>query len=94
VDSLFHLIYAGTFSCLFNHATASYPCFMLTINIGWEWALGIIGLLILMAWKGSARFTTLEISMEWVKRTLNELKIAFESRQSPAQKRREAPRPR
>ena len=52
---------------------------MLTINIGWEWALGILGLLILMAWNGSARFTALETSMEWVKRTLNDLKIAIEN---------------
>jgi hypothetical protein len=50
---------------------------MLTINIGWEWALGIIGILILMAWNGSARFTALETSMEWVKATLNELRIAL-----------------
>lgn len=52
---------------------------MVTINVGWEWALGIFGLLILIAWKGSARFTSLETSMEWVKQTLAELKIAIEN---------------
>jgi hypothetical protein len=52
---------------------------MITITVGWEWALGIFGLLILIAWKGSARFTALEISMEWIKRTLNELKIAVDN---------------
>ena len=56
-----------------------YISSMITINVGWEWALGIFGLLILIAWKGSARFTSLETSMDWVKRTLNELKIAIEN---------------
>ena len=52
---------------------------MITINVGWEWALGIFGLLILIAWKGSARFTSLETSMQWVKQTLSELKKAIEN---------------
>jgi hypothetical protein len=52
---------------------------MLTINIGWEWALGLFGLLILMAWNGSARFTALETSMEWVKRTLSELAAVIQN---------------
>ena len=51
---------------------------MITINVGWEWALGIFGLLILIAWKGSARFTSLETSMAWLKDMLNELKMAIE----------------
>jgi|HubBroStandDraft_4_1064222.scaffolds.fasta_scaffold90992_2 hypothetical protein len=56
---------------------------MITITVGWEWALGIFGLLILIAWKGSARFTALETSMEWIKRTLNELKIAVDNANGP-----------
>jgi hypothetical protein len=52
---------------------------MINITIGWEWALGIFGLLILIAWKGSARLAALETSMEWVKRTLIELKVAIEN---------------
>jgi hypothetical protein len=52
---------------------------MITMTIGWEWALGIFGLFILIAWKGSARFTALETSMEWIKRTLNELRIAVDN---------------
>jgi len=52
---------------------------VITINVGWEWGLGIFGLLILIAWKGSARFTALETSMEWIKRTLSELKIVVDN---------------
>ena len=52
---------------------------MITINVGWEWALGIFGLLLLIAWRGSARFTSLETSMQWVKQTLSELKMAIEN---------------
>jgi len=61
------------FSCLPQQFRPRYKGAMLNINIGWEWALGIVGVLILMAWNGSARFTALETSMEWVKRTLSEL---------------------
>ena len=52
---------------------------MINITIGWEWALGIFGLLILIAWKGSARLAALETSMEWVKSTLVELKVAIDN---------------
>ena len=55
----------------------------LTIEIGWEWALGIVGLLILIAWKGSARFTALETSMQWVKDTLHDLKVSAENATAP-----------
>jgi hypothetical protein len=51
----------------------------LTITISWEWALGIIGLLIVLAWKGSARFAALETSMDWVKKTLADLKTNAEA---------------
>jgi hypothetical protein len=46
----------------------------LTITISWEWALGIIGLLIVIAWKGSARFSVIETSIVWMKEAINDLK--------------------
>jgi hypothetical protein len=52
---------------------------MINITIGWEWALGIFGMLILVAWKGSARLAALETSMEWVKTTLNDLKVTMDN---------------
>ena len=52
---------------------------MISVTIGWEWALGIFGLLILVAWKGSARLAALETSMEWVKNILNDLKVAVDN---------------
>jgi len=52
---------------------------MINITIGWEWALGIFGLLILIAWKGSARLAALETSMDWVKNALTELKAAIDN---------------
>ena len=52
---------------------------MINITIGWEWALGLLGMLILIAWKGGARLAALETSMEWVKSTLIELKVAIEN---------------
>jgi len=56
---------------------------MLTIQISWEYALGIIGAIIAgsasIAWYASGRLTALEISMDWVKRTLIELKVAIEN---------------
>ncbi len=58
--------------------------YMLNITIGWEWALGIFGALILIAWKGSARFTALETSMDWVKDTLKDLKTGADNAANPA----------
>jgi hypothetical protein len=52
---------------------------MIDIMVSWEWALGIVGTLILIAWKGSARLSALETSMEWVKSTLNDLKVAVDN---------------
>jgi hypothetical protein len=52
---------------------------MINITIGWEWALGIFGLLLLIAWRGSARFTALETSMEWVKEILRDLKVGVDN---------------
>ena len=52
---------------------------MLNITIGWEWALGIIGILLLLAWKGNGRFTALETSLTWVQEILRELKITTDN---------------
>ena len=60
---------------------------MLTIQISWEYALGIIGAIIAgsasIAWYASGRFAALETSMDWVKRTLIELKVAIEKANTP-----------
>ena len=57
---------------------------MLVINIDWPYFLGIVGALIVGAWYTSARFTALETSMQWVKETLNELKIGSDNASKPA----------
>jgi hypothetical protein len=54
----------------------------ITINISWEWALGIVGVLLVIAWKGSARFTALETSVDWIKGVLKDLKINTENNAS------------
>ena len=60
----------------------------LSINISWEWALGIIitisGSLIMIAWNTGSRFTALETSMEWVKGILKEVKLASDNAATPA----------
>lgn len=50
-----------------------------TINISWEYFLGIISALIAVAWYSNGRFTALETSMGWVKDTLKELKISSDN---------------
>jgi hypothetical protein len=56
----------------------------LIIHISWEWALGIVGTLIIIAWQGSRRFSVLETSMEWVKETLHDLKTGADNASNPA----------
>jgi len=60
---------------------------MLTIQISWEYALGIISAIIAgsasIAWYASSRFTALETSMDWVKSTLVELKLAIDNVNAP-----------
>jgi len=55
----------------------------LTIQISWEYALGIIGAIVAgsasIAWYANGRFTALETSMDWVKSTLIELKVAVDN---------------
>jgi hypothetical protein len=55
-----------------------------TLNIGWEYFLGILGGLIAIAWYTNGRFTALETSMEWVKDTLRELKISADNADNKA----------
>jgi hypothetical protein len=40
-------------------------------------------------WKGSARFTSLETSMEWVKQALSELKMAIENGKQRSEQRKQ-----
>jgi hypothetical protein len=55
----------------------------ITINISWEWALGIIGTLILIAWKTSARFTAIETSLDWIADRIKDLKIEIDNMKNP-----------
>ena len=52
---------------------------MITLNISWEWALGIIGTLLLLAWKGSSRFSAIETGLEWIVDRLKDLKIDIDN---------------
>jgi hypothetical protein len=54
----------------------------ITIYIGWEYFLGIIGALIAVAWYSNGRFTALENSMEWIMNTLRDLKAALDKARS------------
>jgi len=56
----------------------------LVINISWEYFLGIIAGLILIAWYSSSRFTALETSMQWVKDTLHDLQVSTDNASSVA----------
>lgn len=39
----------------------------ITVHIGWEYFLGLLGALVAVAWYSNGRFTALETSMDWVK---------------------------
>ncbi len=56
----------------------------MTIQIGWEYFLGLVGFLICIAWYSNGRFTALETSMQWVKDTLHDLKVDSENTKTPA----------
>lgn len=49
----------------------------ITINIDWQWALGIIGTLILIAFYAGSRLGRLENSMGWIKTELTNLWTAI-----------------
>lgn len=46
----------------------------LNIQIGWMWALGIIGTLLVLAWKANGRFTKIETNVDWLIEGVKELK--------------------
>jgi len=52
---------------------------MLTININWEYFLGIIGTIIALAYYGSGRFTRIETNFEWLADTVRDLSIKMEN---------------
>lgn len=55
----------------------------LSIHIGWEYFLGLIGTLIGVAYYTNGRLTRLETSMEWVKDTLTRLTARLEADKQP-----------
>jgi hypothetical protein len=50
------------------------------IYINWEYFLGLVGTLIVIAYYASGRFARLDTSVEWLKETVSGLQIAFENR--------------
>src|SRR5689334_14133560 len=52
---------------------------MLTINIGWEYFLGLIGTLIALAYYTNGRFTRIETNFEWLADTVHDLMIKAEN---------------
>jgi hypothetical protein len=52
----------------------------LTINVSWEYFLGVMGALIAIAYYTNGRFAALETSVEWLKETARELLIRFDNR--------------
>ena len=52
---------------------------MLTINITWEYFLGIFGTLIALAYYANGRFTRIETNFEWLADTLRDLTIRTEN---------------
>lgn len=51
----------------------------LTVNIGWEYFLGILAGLIAIAWYSGGRFNKIETDVTWLKETLRELKLSVET---------------
>lgn len=54
------------------------------IQINWVYFLGIMGALIGIAWYTNGRFTALEVSMNWVKEILKDLKTGADNASNPA----------
>lgn len=52
---------------------------MLTINISWEYLLGIVGTLIALAYYTNGRFTRLETNFEWLGDAVRDLTIKLEN---------------
>jgi hypothetical protein len=56
----------------------------ITVHIGWEYFLGLLGALVAIAWYSNGRFTALETSMDWVKNMLLDLKKSIDDANSKA----------
>ena len=46
----------------------------ITIHIGWEYFLGLMGGIVAVAWYANGRFSAIETSIEWIKDILLDLK--------------------
>lgn len=57
---------------------------MLTINIDWEYFLGIIGTLIALAYYANGRFTRIETNVGWLADTVRDLSIRAENMSAKA----------
>jgi hypothetical protein len=57
---------------------------MLTIDINWEYFLGIIGSLIALAYYANGRFTRLETNFEWLADAVRDLTIKAENASTKA----------
>lgn len=56
----------------------------LVISIGWEYFLGVMAGLIVIAWYSNGRFTALETSMQWVKDAVHDLQVSTDNASSAA----------
>jgi hypothetical protein len=52
----------------------------LTIYVDWQYFLGILGVLIGMAYYANGRFTKIETTIEWLKQLLLEIKTDLDAR--------------
>src|SRR5713101_9701437 len=52
---------------------------MLTINITWEYYLGIFGTLIALAYYANGRFTRIETNFNWLADTVRDLSVRVEN---------------
>jgi hypothetical protein len=52
----------------------------ITIYVDWRYFLGIVGTLIGIAYYANGRFTKIEITVEWLKEILLEIKTTLEDR--------------
>jgi hypothetical protein len=62
---------------------------MLIININWEFFLGVIGTLVILAYYANGRFTKLETSVEWLK---DAIKVLTQRNEAATRVRESRPR--
>lgn len=55
----------------------------LVINIDWQWALGILGALLLLAWAASRKFSKVETDITWLKEGFKDIKLAVDNLSHP-----------